>query len=412
MADRHVDHLLIGGGIASATAAAALREASATGSVLLVGRELDAPYHRPPATKGYLQGASTKADALVHHAGWWAEHEVELATRTSVTALDTAARTATLSTKQTVSYDTALLATGAMVRRLSLPGTELDGLHYVRALMNADLLKRDLDAAGAEHVVVVGGSYLGCELAASLTALGRRCTVLMLEEEPMERGFGAAVGRHVRAVLEAHGITVRGGVDVEGFAGGERIERVLLAGGEQLPADAVVAGVGATPDVMTARKAGLAIGPLGGVACDAGLRTSAQSVWAAGDICEYASVLHGRSVRIEHEDVAAKQGAHAARAMLGADAPYADVPYFWTDLADWARLEHVGAAADWAAEEWDGDPTSGAFSVRYLDAGGHLVAALAAGGGRNLDAARDELAARATSRYTTSSSLPEPDPSA
>ena len=395
MADRHVDHLLIGGGIASATAASTLREEGAEGSVLLVGRELDAPYHRPPATKGYLQGASTKAAALVHPEGWWAEHDVELATRTSVTALDPAARTATLSTKETVSYGSALLATGAMVRRLSLPGTELDGLHYVRALMNADLLKRDLEAVEAEHVVLVGGSYIGCELAASLTVLGRRCTILMLEEEPMERGFGAAVGRHVRSVLEAHGVTVRGGADVEGFAGGERIERVLLAGGEELAADAVVAGVGALPDVMTARKAGLEIGDLGGVACDAGLRTSAAGVWAAGDMCEYHSVLHGRTVRIEHEDLAATQGAHVARAMLGADAPFVGVPYFWTDLADWTRLEHVGAATDWATEERDGDAATGPFGVRYLDADGRLVAALSVDGGGDLAAARAELAARA-----------------
>ncbi len=395
MADRHVAHLLIGGGIAAASAAAALRAEGAGGPVLLVGRELDAPYHRPPSTKGYLQGRISKTETLVHSEGWWAEHDVELLTRTSITALDAAARTATLSTKQTVSFDTALVATGAMVRRLSLPGTELDGLHYVRALMNADLVKRDLAAAEATHVVLVGGSYLGCEIAASLTVLGMRCTVLMMEEEPMERGFGPAVGVHVRSVLEAHGVTVRGGVDVEGFAGGERIERVLLAGGEELAADAVVAGVGAIPDVMVARKAGLTLGDLGGVACDAGLRTSAEGVWAAGDMCEYHSVLHGRTVRIEHETVAATQGAHVARAMLGADEPYAEVPYFWTDLADWASLEHVGAAPDWTREEFDGDPAEGHFGVRYLDADDRLVAALSADGGGDLEAARAELAARA-----------------
>ena len=395
MAERHVAHLLIGGGIASATAAATLRSEGATGSVLLVGRELDAPYHRPPATKGYLRGTTTKADALIHPAAWWADNDVELLTRTSVTALDPAARTATLSTKETVRYDTALLATGAMVRRLSLPGTELDGLHYVRALMNADLVRRDLDAAAAQHVVLVGGSYLGCEIAASLTVLGHRCIILMMEEQPMERGFGTAVGRRVRAVLEARGVTVRGGVDVVGFAGRERIERVLLAGGEELAADAVVAGIGAVPDVMTARKAGLEIGALGGVACDSALRTSADGVWAAGDICEYDSVLHGRTVRIEHEAVAAAQGAHAARGMLGADAAFAEVPYFWTDLADWATIEHVGVAQDWAREEVDGDPAGAAFGVRYLDADGRLVAALSLGGGGDLEGARAELAARA-----------------
>ena len=395
MADRHVAHLLIGGGIASARAAATLREEGAEGAALLVGRELDPPYHRPPATKEYLRGEQQKSETLVHPEGWWEEQGVELLTRTSVTLLDPEANEATLSTKETVGYDSALIATGAMVRRLSLPGTELDGLHYVRALMNADLVKRDLEAASAEHVVLVGGSYIGCELAASLTALGHRCTVLMMEEEPMERGFGPAVGRHVRSLLEEHGVTVRGGVDVEGFAGTERIERVLLAGGEELACEAVVAGVGATPDVMTARKAGLTIGDLGGVACDAQLRTSAAGLWAAGDMCEYHSLLHGRSVRIEHEELAAAQGAHAARAMLGADAPFTEVPYFWTDLADWGTLEHVGGPVDWASEELDGEPGSGPFGVRYLDADGRLVAAVSADGGGDLDAAKAELAKRA-----------------
>lgn len=395
MADRHVAHLLIGGGIASATAAATLREEGATEPVLLVGRELDAPYHRPPATKEYLRGETAKAEAAVHPEGWWDEHDVELLTRTSVTALDPVAKEATLSTKETVAYDSALLATGAMVRRLSLPGTELDGLHYVRALMNADLVKRDLEAVGAKHVVLVGGSYIGCELAASLTVLGHRCTVLMQEDEPMERGFGQAVGRHLRSVLEEHGVEVRGGVDVEGFAGGERIERVLLAGGEELTCEAVVAGVGAIPDVATARKAGLTIGERGGVECDAQLRTSVPGLWAAGDICEYDSALHGHSVRIEHEELAAAQGAHAARGMLGSDAPFTEVPYFWTDLADWVGVEHVGGPVTWEREELDGEPGAGPFGVRYLDGEGRLVAAVALDGGGDLDGAKAELAARA-----------------
>src|SRR3954465_912701 len=155
MADRRVDHLLIGGGIASATCAAELRAAGGTGSVLLVGRELDPPYHRPPASKGYLQARESRADALIELPG-----DVEVLTRTSVLALDPAARTATLSTKEEVEYGTALLATGAMVRRLQVDGTQLDGIHYLRALGNADALRRDV--ADAERVVCVGGSYIGC----------------------------------------------------------------------------------------------------------------------------------------------------------------------------------------------------------------------------------------------------------
>src|SRR4051795_8949006 len=176
MPDRDVHLLLIGGGIASATAAATLRAEGHEGSILVVGRELDPPYHRPPASKGYLTGRETKDDALVHPAGWWDDQGVELLTRTSVTALEPATRTAKLSTKDEVRFGQALVATGAMVRRLSVDGAQLDGIHYLRALGNADTIRADVDAV--EHVVCVGGSYIGCEVAASLTELGRRVTML------------------------------------------------------------------------------------------------------------------------------------------------------------------------------------------------------------------------------------------
>jgi 3-phenylpropionate/trans-cinnamate dioxygenase ferredoxin reductase subunit len=391
MADRRVDHLLIGGGIASATCAQALREEGATGSVLLVGRELDPPYHRPPATKGYLRGDEAKDDTLIA-----LPPDVEVLTRTSVTALDPAARTATLSTKETVEYGTALLATGAMVRRLPVDGAALEGIHYLRALGNADALRRD--AQEAEDVVCVGGSFIGCEVAATLTAQGRRCTVVLQEEEPLERAFGLQVGAHVRALLEGHGVEVVSGAEVERFEGeddGERVARVVLAGGRALAADVVVCGVGALPDVMLARKAGLELGPLGGVRCDARLAVAgAEGLFAAGDMCEYDSPLHGGVVRIEHEEVAAAHGRTAARNMLGAGAEHAEVPYFWTDLADWATLEYLGAAPVWDEEVVDGDPASGAFAVWYLR-DGRTVAMLRAGGHGDLDQAAERIVAGA-----------------
>src|SRR5919197_210714 len=164
MADRATDILLIGGGIASATAAATLRDEGFDGSILLAGRELDPPYHRPPASKGYLQGRESKDDARVHPAGWWEDQGIELRTRTSVMALDPAARTATLSTKDEIRFGQALVAPGAMVRRLSVDGAHLDGIHYLRALGNADAIRRDTE--DADHVVCVGGSYIGSEVAA------------------------------------------------------------------------------------------------------------------------------------------------------------------------------------------------------------------------------------------------------
>src|SRR5437870_2810377 len=162
MADRHVTHLLIGAGIASASCAAALREHGAEGSILVAGRELDPPYHRPPVTKGYLMGKESRADGHIQPAAWWDEHNIELLTRTNVMSLDPAAREVALATKETVSFDSALVATGAMVRRLQIDGAGLEGIHYLRAPGNADALRGE--AEEADHVVLIGGSYIGCEV--------------------------------------------------------------------------------------------------------------------------------------------------------------------------------------------------------------------------------------------------------
>lgn len=387
MADRTVDILLVGGGIASATAAQTLRDEGFTGSVLLVGRELDPPYHRPPITKGLLQGKETKEDGLIA-----LPDDVEVLTRTSVMSLDPAAKTATLQSKDVVSFAHALIATGAMVRRLPLDGANLDGIHFLRAPGNAAALRKDAEAA--ENVVMVGGSYIGCETAASLASLGKSCTILMMEEEPFDRHFGTTAAKQIRSVLEAHGITIRGGVDVEAFTGsGEAVEGVQLAGGEVVPADLVVVGVGAQADVMLARKSGLPIGDLGGVECDARLEVKGfPGIYAAGDMCEYASVVHGHAIRVEHEEHAAAQGATVARSMLGSSDAHTEVPYFFSDLADWLSLEYVGPAKDWDSEVIDGSVEDGVYSVTYLDAERKVLACLSVGGGGDLDAARARIA--------------------
>ncbi|MGH2943463.1 MAG: NAD(P)/FAD-dependent oxidoreductase [Solirubrobacteraceae bacterium] len=390
MSARDVDVLLIGGGIASATAAAELRAGGFDGSVALVTRELDPPYHRPPITKGYLQGREERASTLVHPESWYADNDVELLTRTPVSELDPGARTAKLG-REVVGFGQALVATGAMVRRLRADGAQREGIHYLRALGNADTLRDDV--AHAERVAIVGGSYIATEVAASLTLLGKRCTLVMQEALPAERGLGSVAGAYVRDLLVAHGIEIVGEADVVEFAGeGEegRVDAVVCADGRRVEADLVVVGVGVTPDVMLARKAGLELGETGGVACDRRLCTSAGAIFAAGDMCEYDSAVHGRRLRIEHEEVAAAQGRHVARAMQGSEEPYTEVPYFWSDLADWATLEYVGPAAAWDEEIVRGDPASGSFSVWYLHEG-RVAAALAVGRADDLDAARSFL---------------------
>jgi 3-phenylpropionate/trans-cinnamate dioxygenase ferredoxin reductase subunit len=394
MARRQVDFLLVGGGVASAAAAEALREQGADGAILLVGREADPPYHRPPASKGYLVGREAREDALVHPLQWYEDNDVELLTRTSVLELDTAAKVAKLSTREEVEYGQALLATGAMVRRLNVDGSQLEGLHYLRALGNADAIRRD--AQDAEHVVLVGGSYIGCEVAAALTELGCQCTIVMLETVTLERSFGTRAGRHFHQLLLDRGVTIVGDDEVERFEGegsGDqaRVRRVVTKGGRELPADAVVLGVGAQPDVTLARKSGLDLGELGGVRADAGLRTPAPGVYVAGDIAEYDSVVHGRVLRIEHEDVAEQQGRTAAANMLGRDRPHDVVPYFFSDLSDWVSLEYVGPAEQWDEEVVRGDADAGSFSHWYLQQG-RVVAALGVGRSEDVEHARRLIA--------------------
>ncbi len=392
MADRAVGALLIGGGPASAACAEALHEGGFGGDVMLVGREFDAPYDRPVCSKGFLAGTQDRDAALLHDAAWYAKRSIELATGVSVMRLDTGARTATLSTKEVVEYGVALVATGANVRRLRVDGAQLGGIHYLRTLGTADTIRDD--AEGAERVVLVGGSYIACEVAATLTALGKRCTMVMLEDAPLADSFGAAAGTFFGGLLRDHGVELVTGDGLERFDGaGERVERVVCASGREIDADLVVMGTGVMPDVMLARAAKLELGASGGVACAADLETSARGVFAAGDMCEYESALHGGPARIEHFEVAVAQGKAAAAAMLGTRRPFTEVPYFWTDLADWATAEWVGTSAAAEHEVVRGSVEDGAFSVLRV-AGGRLASALSVGRGEDLAAARRLIAER------------------
>jgi 3-phenylpropionate/trans-cinnamate dioxygenase ferredoxin reductase subunit len=393
VADRSADVVIVGAGAAgSACAEALVRDRRWSGSILLVGREPDPPYERPHGSKGYLRGESDRDAAYLHPATWWEERGVELLTRTSAMKLDTEAREIALSTKETVGYGAAVLATGANVRRLRVDGGQLEGIHYLRALGNADAIRADV--ADAERVVLVGGSYIACEVAASLTQLGKRCTMVMVEEAPLATGFGADVGGFFARVLTEHGVELVTGDPLAGFEGsGERVSRVLTESGRSIDADAVVMGTGAVPDVMLARAAGLELGESGGIRCDARLRTSADGVWAAGDAAEYDSVLHGRRMRIEHWEVARAQGKAVAAAIAGREADFDEVPYFWSDLADWVTVEYIGPAAQWEREVVRGSLDEGRFAVFYL-AGGRLAAALSVGREEDLMQARRLLADR------------------
>jgi 3-phenylpropionate/trans-cinnamate dioxygenase ferredoxin reductase component len=385
MATRKVDYLLIGGGLASANCARWLREEGAEGEVLLVGREPDAPYNRPDCSKWYLRGEESRDKALFRPAAWWGEQEIELLTRTSVTALDLDTRTAKLSSKEQVEFGKALIATGANVRRLNVEGCELHEIHYLRTLGNADAIRESVK--DAENVVLIGGSYIGCEVAASMSMMGKQATIVMQEQRTLERGFGKEAGRFVEGLLKEHGVSIHGEDELERFAGEGSVAKVVTRNGLELAAEAVVIGAGVSPDIQLAQKAGLEIGERGGVRCSSRLQSTAAGVFAAGDICEYDSAMHGGHVRIEHWDVAFNHGKTAALNMLGRDVAHVVVPYFYSVLGNWGELEYVGPAYKWDEEILRGSFEDGKFTNWYLK-DGRVKAALTWGKPDDLEHAR------------------------
>jgi 3-phenylpropionate/trans-cinnamate dioxygenase ferredoxin reductase component len=384
-----VPYLLIGG-FACGYAAAELRKRGVEDEILLVGREPDPPYERPPITKEYLRGEASREDTYVNPLSWYEENGVELRTGTNVMSLDVEARTAKLQGGDEVQFEKALIATGANVNILRVDGANLDRIHYVRTLGNSDNIRGDGEKA--DRVVFVGGSYIACEAAASLKSKGTDCALVMMEDTALSRTFGEQAGRWFQEVLESKGIEFHGGETLATFEGDDHASAVVTESGKTVEGDMVVVGAGVRPDVMLAQRAGLEIDENdGGIKCDQMLQTSVEGIYAAGDVCSYESVVHGRRLRVEHWDVAMQQGQHAARSMMGDGKPYEAVPYFFSDLADWASLEYVGPAYDWDEVVWRGDRDAGEFIAFYLK-DGKVAGALSVERSEDLGHARTLLA--------------------
>jgi 3-phenylpropionate/trans-cinnamate dioxygenase ferredoxin reductase component len=215
--------------------------------------------------------------------------------------------------------------------------------------------------------VLVGGSYIGCEVAASLKAKGTDCAIVMMEEVALSRTFGEEPGRWFHELLESKGIEIHGGETLAAFEGDDHASSVVTESGKTIEGEMVVVGAGVRPDVMLAQRAGIEVED--GIVCDETLQSSVEGIYAAGDVCSYESRIHGRRLRVEHWDVAMQQGIHAAGSMLGDGKPYEVVPYFFSDLADWAGLEYVGPATDWDELIWRGDREAGEFTVFYVKDG-------------------------------------------
>jgi len=329
---------IVGGGLAGATAAQTLRDEGYDGEVVLLGDEPHRPYERPPLSKDYLQGKSPRDKVFVHPEGWYAEHDVDLRIGVSATGLDLQARRLLTSDGASVPYDSLLIATGSTPRRLAMPGADLDGVLYLRRLDDSDRIRAAF--AARPSVVIVGAGWIGLETAAAARAAGLSVTVLEQAEAPLARILGSRMSAVFSQLHRDNGVDLRCGVTVSELTGTSgRVTGVRLGDGTEIEADLVLVGVGISPEATLAETAGLAIG--NGITVDEHLRTSDPDVYAAGDVADAFHPLLGHRLRVEHWANARRQGAVAARSMLGQDAVYARLPYFFSDQYD-LGMEYSG----------------------------------------------------------------------
>jgi 3-phenylpropionate/trans-cinnamate dioxygenase ferredoxin reductase subunit len=340
MAVRDVEHLIIGGGVAAAKAAEGLRAAGGEGSAVVMTAEPELPYERPPLSKEFLRGEAGREKVRTHDEGWYRDHEVEVLLATRASTLDASTRTVTTEIGDQLRYGGLVLATGATPIRLGLPGEDLEGVYYLRTVDDSERLRAAISRA--ETMVVIGGGFIGAEVAASATQMDTRVTLLELAETLWTPAVGPQMEGFFEEFLRDRGVHVRTRTGAQELEGDGGVEAVALPDGTRLPADVVVIGVGVRPDVDLAERAGLAVDD--GVLVDEHLRAS-DRIWAAGDVANAAHPSFGR-IRIEHWAEALNQGLIAGRNLAGASERYDRVPYFFSDQFD-LSLSHLGHVRQW-----------------------------------------------------------------
>lgn len=361
------DIVIVGSGHGGAQAAIALRQQGFSGSIMMIGRDPEPPYERPPLSKEYLAGEKPFERIMIRPASFWVEKGVALKPGTAVTKVDPQARSLTLSKGEAVSYGTLIWSAGGDARRLSCPGADLGGIHTVRDKADVDRLRDELEAGGSK-VVVVGGGYIGLEAAAVLRKLG--CGVTLLEA--LERVLGRVAGEEIAEFYEnehrRQGVDLRTGAAIERIEGdGDRVTGVTLAGGETIDCDMIVVGIGIVPAVGPLISAGAA--GANGVDVDELCRTSLPDVYAIGDCAAHANrYAHGAVIRLESVQNAHDMATTAAKAICGAPQAYQALPWFWSNQYD-LRLQTVGLSAGYDTTVVRGDPAERSFSVIYLREG-------------------------------------------
>ncbi len=369
---------IVGGGLAAAKAAETLRSEGFSGSVALIAAERELPYERPSLSKGVLSGGEDESSVYVHPEAWYAENSIDLRTGVRALAVDPETRTLALSDETALTYDKLLLATGSAPRKLKVPGSDLDGVHYLRTKSNAHALQQAL-SGGDRNVVLIGAGWIGLEVAAAARGYGNQVTVIDMSPVPLYAALGLELGGVFADLHTEHGVTLLMNRQIAEITGeGGAVTGVRTDSGETVPADVVVVGIGAVPMQQLAEDAGLRVD--NGIVVDSSLRTSDENIYAAGDIARWEHPLLGRSLRVEHWQNALHQGPAAAKAMLGQQVVYDEIPYFYTDQYD-LGMEFVGdLAGDVAAKNYDSVVYRGDLDAREFIAfwtrGGKVIAGM------------------------------------
>ena len=375
-------HVIVGAGHAGGRAAQAMRQHGFEGRILLIGEEPHVPYERPPLSKELIVTDAGLEKVRLHDAAWYAENRIELIAGTAATSIDAAAKTVGLADGRTIGFDGLMLTTGARVRRLPAPGAELDGVFYLRTLEDSEAIRAHIPA-GAE-VAVIGGGFIGLEIAGSAAKRGAKVTVLEAADRLMSRSVAPEVADWFAQMHRSRGVDLRLGVSVAAIEGNGAATGIRLGDGAIVPAEVVVIGIGILPNVEIAEAAGLAVD--NGIVVDDRGRTSHPDVYAAGDVASQPNAFAGRRLRLESYQNAQDQAAAVARNLCGADEVYEDSLWVWSDQHD-VNLQMTGAPDSWDRLVWRGDPDGGRFTVFYM-AAGRIVAVNTVNNGREMRPAR------------------------
>lgn len=363
-ASQNETHVIVGAGHAAGQLAASLRQNGFEGRIVLIGEEAQLPYQRPPLSKKYLSGEFDLDRVYFKPPNFYEEAKVETRLGTKVTSIDRGAKTVTLEGGETLGYDKLALTTGSRVRKLPIPGADLAGLHYLRTVDDVDGMRDQFEPG--KNLVIVGGGYIGLEVAAVATGLGLKVTVLEMEARVLQRVTSPELSNFFQDFHTAKGVDIRCKTAIASFEGGGKLEFAVTADGTKIPADIALLGVGIIPNTELAAEAGLEAA--NGIAVNEFCQTEDPDIFAAGDCTDHPSALYDRRIRLESVHNALEQAKTAAAAMCGTLKAYDQVPWFWSDQYD-LKLQIAGLSTGYDTVVQRGDPDAGKFALFYLKDG-------------------------------------------